>query len=140
MPDLIEVVGAPPVTIQVGPTPADVIEIVEPAPAVVEVIQPAAGIVEVVQARVDVIEVVERGQQGPPGIPGRDGAGAIAVEAHVAAPAGTWILPVPDGFGRRPEVAVYLETGEQVFADVVASPTLVTVTFPTPTAGYAVLT
>ena len=43
-------------------------------------------------------------------------------------------------FGRRPDVNVYLTTGERVITDVTASTTQVVITFPTPTAGYAVLT
>lgn len=68
------------------------------------------------------------------------GAPTVAFEATFPTPAGSWIIAVPASFGRRPNVAVYLATGEEVHADVTASTSTVTVTFATPTAGTAVLT
>lgn len=53
-------------------------------------------------------------------------------------PSAQWTIP--HAFGRRPDVDVYLTSGELVITDVSASATQVVVTFPTPTAGYAVLT
>lgn len=55
-----------------------------------------------------------------------------------AATAATWTIP--HSFGRRPAVSVYLATGEEVDADVVATPTQVVVTFASPQAGSAILT
>ncbi len=52
--------------------------------------------------------------------------------------AASWTIPVPPGFGRTPNVGVYVG-GALVLADVTASPELVTVTFPSPVAGVAVL-
>jgi hypothetical protein len=53
-------------------------------------------------------------------------------------PAATWIVQHP--FNRVPDVAVYLTTGEVVDPTIFANDTTVTITFPTPTAGSAVLT
>lgn len=75
---------------------------------------------------------------GPPGPPGSAGGQGYT---HVqSVPAATWTIAVPDGFPpRRPAVALYIGD-ELVDADVVATPTTVTVTFPAPVAGSAVLT
>lgn len=53
------------------------------------------------------------------------------------ASSGTWTIA--HSLGYAPTVDVFLNTGEAVHADVVSSPTQVTVTFATPTAGFAVL-
>lgn len=53
-------------------------------------------------------------------------------------PLATWIIP--HSFGRIPAVSVYLNTGEEIEPDVIASVTTVSIMFPTPTAGTAVLT
>ncbi len=76
------------------------------------------------------------GPQGPPGASGISGTAGI--EVPVTTPASTWLIPVT-GFNRRPNVAIYVG-GEEVETDIVATSTLVTVTFPAPTAGTAVLT
>lgn len=55
-----------------------------------------------------------------------------------AAPAATWNFS--HGLGRLPTVSLYLNTGEEVEADVVASATDVYVTWPSPMAGKLVLT
>lgn len=52
----------------------------------------------------------------------------------------TWIIPVPEGLDRRPVVVIYDTFGEEVDADVVASVNTVTITFPSPYTGTAVLT
>lgn len=52
-------------------------------------------------------------------------------------PAATWIINHP--LGRMPNIAVYI-AGELVDTDVVASTTVVTITFPLPAAGVAVIT
>lgn len=65
---------------------------------------------------------------------------STAFQIDVPAAAGTWTLQVPPALGRVPEVSVYLQSGEQVFADVVASATQVTVTFAAPTSGFVILT
>jgi len=55
-------------------------------------------------------------------------------------PAASWHILVPPAFGRLPNVQIYLTTGEPVIVDFTATLTDVYVTFPNPTAGYAVLT
>lgn len=42
-------------------------------------------------------------------------------------------------FGRRPAITLYDESGDQMDADVHSSRTFTTVTFPEPTAGFAIL-
>jgi hypothetical protein len=50
----------------------------------------------------------------------------------------TWVIPVPVTMGRRPNVDVYVG-GELVDTDITADSTQVTITFPSPTIGTAVL-
>ena len=73
---------------------------------------------------------------GPPGPAGPQGAaGAGAAPLRINAPlASTWVLS--HSLGRVPTVQVYLESGEQVIADLQASATQITVTFPSPQAGF----
>jgi hypothetical protein len=79
------------------------------------------------------------GPRGPQGLPGAAGSGgSTAVLYTQEAPAASWVIP--HSFGRVPDVAVYLTTGEQIDPDIIATETNVTVTFPTATAGSAVLT
>lgn len=78
--------------------------------------------------------VVVRGPRGPGG-----GGGGSGVEIQQSSPSSSWVLPVPEEFGRRPNVAIYV-AGEQVEADVNATSSTVSVQFPTPTSGSAVLT
>jgi len=66
----------------------------------------------------------------PPGDPGRE---------YTFSAQAVWNIPVPAGINRRPSVALYDTTGEEIEADVVVTPTTVTVTFPSPYAGTAVL-
>lgn len=63
---------------------------------------------------------------------------AAGIEFVKATPEAEWTIT--HGLGRRPLVAVYLATGEEVEADVVSDATQVVVTFPSPTAGSVVLT
>lgn len=72
---------------------------------------------------------------GPPGPPG-GGTGSGAQIHQQTTPTATWT--VTHTFGRLPAVDLYI-AGVLVEADVEATTTSVTVTFPTPTAGYAVL-
>ncbi len=58
---------------------------------------------------------------------------------HQSSPAASWHVPVPPELGRRPVVSVYLEDGELILTDVVATATDVYLTFPAPIAGYVVL-
>jgi hypothetical protein len=54
-------------------------------------------------------------------------------------PAAQWFITFPD-LGRLPSVQIYLTSGEAILTDVVSTSTSVTVTFPSATAGYAVIT
>ena len=86
------------------------------------------------------ITVETIGAQGPRGPQGAAGAaGNLAFEHAQATPAATWTIAVPPEFGRRPVVGVYI-ADEAVFTDVVADASTVTITFPAPTSGTAVLT
>lgn len=87
-----------------------------------------------------VIALAQRGQYdaiaavvGPPGPAGPSG-GAFRVDVTAAA---TWIIP--HSLGRVPGVQLFLATGEQVHSDVDADSTHVTVTFPAPVSGFALL-
>jgi hypothetical protein len=50
-----------------------------------------------------------------------------------------WHITFPD-LGRLPNVQIYLTSGEFIITDVLSTSTSVTVTFPSLTAGYAVIT
>ena len=65
-------------------------------------------------------------------------AGIVGTEYDQLTPSATWTFT--HLFGRRPNVIVYNAAGQEVFADVTADDMLVTVVFPTPTTGSAVLT
>lgn len=54
-------------------------------------------------------------------------------------PSAQWSIPRPQ-IGRFPAVTVYLTSGELVLTDIMVSETLITLTFPSATAGYAVIT
>ncbi len=64
--------------------------------------------------------------------------GDNAFEYIQAVPLATWVIAVPGTMGRRPNVDVYI-ANELVDADVVASTTQVSITFPSPQIGSAVL-
>lgn len=73
-----------------------------------------------------------RGLQGPPGV-------GVGVQVDQITPAATWTIPIPPEFTRTPAVDVYVD-GEQVITDISADSNNVTIQFPGPTAGIAVLT
>jgi hypothetical protein len=50
-----------------------------------------------------------------------------------------WHITFPD-MGRLPSVQIYLTSGEAILTDILSTSTSVTVTFPSATAGYAVIT
>lgn len=109
--------------------------------------RPPVQVQQVVAAPPKVVRVVEPGPQGGPGPEGPEGprgpsgaAGGVALEIAITTPSAQWVIPIPSEFTRRPEVSIYLNSGELVFADVTVTAQYVTVTFPTPTAGIAVLT
>jgi hypothetical protein len=54
-------------------------------------------------------------------------------------PSAQWNITFPD-LGRFPSVDIYLTSGESVLTDFVVTSTSVTITFPSATAGYAVIT
>jgi hypothetical protein len=54
-------------------------------------------------------------------------------------PAAQWHVTFPE-LGRLPSVQIYLTSGENILTDIVSTSTSVTVTFPSATAGYAVIT
>ena len=73
------------------------------------------------------------GPPGPQGLPGPQGPAATPV--RIDAPlASTWVLANP--LGRAPTVQVFLASGEQVLADILADATHITVTFPSPQQGF----
>ena len=88
---------------------------------------PAPAWVIAHQALQDQIDDIELGAAGDLG------------REFVFAPAATWNIPVPAGINRRPTVTLYDTTGTEIEADVVCTTTTVTVTFPSPFAGTAVL-
>lgn len=100
---------------------------------VIEVVQTIAS-VEVVAAPTTVVEVAAA--VGPPGPQGPSGIGSY-VHAQTV-PLATWTIP--HTLGRMPSVSLYDSLGEQVEADVTASPTAATASYPSPRTGTAVLT
>lgn len=71
------------------------------------------------------------GIKGPKGDPGSS-------YTHTqSTPASTWIIN--HTLGHVPSVELYDASGNIFFSDVVASSTTVTVTFPSPTSGMAIL-
>lgn len=77
--------------------------------------------------------VAEQGPSGPPGPPGA----AAATVVEQTAPSASWIIP--HNLHRRPLVQITDETGEVVFPDVIAGPTVVSVIFAQPATGTAIL-
>lgn len=53
------------------------------------------------------------------------------------APQGSWVFT--HSLGRKPSVTVYLASGEQILAPVIATDTQVSISFANPTSGSAVL-
>ena len=63
--------------------------------------------------------------------------GGVGVVHDQPVAAASWTIP--HTFARRPDVSIYAVDGEQVDADIYASPTMVVITFPAPFAGQAIL-
>ncbi len=63
--------------------------------------------------------------------------GTLGFEHIQSTPQSIWTIS--HVFGRRPNVQIYV-AGKVIFTDVSSTTTQVTVTFPTPIAGIAVLT
>lgn len=77
------------------------------------------------------------GPQGPQGLPGTGGDLYYVYEQTTAA--GTWSFPVPGYFPRLPNIAIYIG-GELVESDIIVLDGNVTIIFPQPMSGTAVLT
>lgn len=111
--------------------------------AVVQVYDDEGTVVAVVGESVEIVEVATEGPQGVPGPQGEAGEqgppGEIPVHLHTqSVPAATWI--VAHNLNRGVHVTLRAPDGEYVEADVVASSTnVVTVMFPSPVAGSAVI-
>lgn len=73
------------------------------------------------------------GPPGPAGPQGPAGAGSAPLRLD-AANAATWVFG--HGLGRVPTVQVFLSSGESVLTDVAATTSQITVTFPSPQAGF----
>jgi hypothetical protein len=73
------------------------------------------------------------GPPGPAGPQGPAGAGSAPLRLD-AALASSWVLS--HGLGRIPTVQIYLTSGEAVLSDVTATTSQITVTFPSPQAGF----
>jgi hypothetical protein len=86
-----------------------------------------------VDVTVETTQVVVVEIPGPPGPMGPTGSG---YEHTQTIPSATWVINHP--LGRMPNVTIYFGS-EQVDTDIVASPTVVTVIFPAPATGVAVL-
>jgi hypothetical protein len=56
-----------------------------------------------------------------------------------SSPLAQWYITIPD-LGRLPNVQIYLTSGEMILTDLVSTNSSVTITFPNPTAGFAVIT
>lgn len=120
----------------IEPTGIEVIEVVAPTTVeVIEVIEPTmVEAVEIVEpVSYEVIEIPELvGQRGPKGDPGNGG-----FEFEQTVPSASWTIP--HEFDRRPSVTIYIGD-EQVDSDVSADDGYVSIVFPAPTVGSAVLT
>lgn len=98
------------------------------------VIEPLPEQVEVIDTKTDII-TVSTGEIGPQGPPGPPGSGFVVEQPTLA---GSWVIPNP--IGRVPSVAAYDENGQQVFPDVYASLSTITLVFAHPTKGAVVIT
>jgi hypothetical protein len=97
----------------------------------VEVVVSNPVVVEVAATQVLVVEVGS-GVRGPAGAAG-DGS---AVVWNQSTPLATWTIP--HSLARLPSVAVYIG-GELVLAPISSTITTVTITFPSPQSGFAIL-
>lgn len=76
------------------------------------------------------------GADGPPGAQGASGPAGQPTRFDFVS-AATWIAA--HGLGRVPAVLVHLASGEPVMADIVSTPSTVTVTHAAPLAGFILL-
>lgn len=99
---------------------------------VLDLLEQTTELVDVTPARVELQDVVA----GPPGPPGPPGGSALIMRQ--LEPMATWTWPHP--LGRLPVITVYSDDGELVEPDVYATPQTVSLVFPSPYTGTAVLT
>lgn len=77
--------------------------------------------------------VAEQGPGGPPGPPGI--AAALIVEQ--SSPSASWVIP--HSLGRRPLVQIFDDAGEQIYPDVIAGKSNVSVIFSAAMTGSVIL-
>jgi hypothetical protein len=87
-----------------------------------------------------VLEVLESGFKMTVVVypPDTGGSGEVGEVKNQTVPSASWNFT--HGLGRIPTVATYLDSGEEVETDIIASPTEVTAVWPLPVAGKLVLT
>lgn len=76
-------------------------------------------------------------------VPAGSAVGSEAYEYVQSGAASTWIIALPGSFpSRRPGVTLYDSANNEIESDVVWTPSThtITVTFPSPVSGYAVIT
>jgi hypothetical protein len=69
-------------------------------------------------------------------------AGAISgngFQLRQLVPQSTWVITLPNDLGRLPAVTIYDDLGEVVEADVTATSTVVSISFPAPATGTAII-
>ncbi len=81
-----------------------------------------------------VVRVVDKGAQG---IQGQPGIGGFFQRIDQATASANWILN--HGKGAVPIVQVFLNTGEMIITDVVATATQINVVFAAPIAGFVII-
>jgi hypothetical protein len=102
--------------------------------SVVTVVQPIVGSVTVQCPALAVVEVVA--------VPAGASFSEVAFEYIQLSPASAWVIPMPGNWpSRRPDVTLYVSDVE-IESDVVWTPGIktITVTFPSPTSGVALIT
>lgn len=114
--------------------PVDFGDLPEVDPATFAPVDPTPTLVRTIDIRIEEYlgdgiaqEVADYLADNPP---------SAGIQHTQSVPSGSWVIA--HGLGRLPNVAVYV-SGELVETDVVATSSTVTVTFPSPTAGVAVL-
>jgi hypothetical protein len=101
----------------------------------VNVIQPVAANVTVQRPNAVTLGLVA--------VPAGAALGSEAYEYIQSGAASTWIIALPGTFpARRPGVTLYDSTNNEIESDVIWTPSThtITVTFPSPVSGYAVIT
>lgn len=73
-------------------------------------------------------------------VSGGGGGGTTGLQMIVEVPLATWVYTFPYNLGRMPSVSIFLGTGEAVEADIHATPSAVSVSFPSPETGWLIIT